>query len=55
MKNSIETNRIELFTKKQKNNQTIQKKSSAVHRDELELVQLSWVRFDYIRNPLKFP
>jgi hypothetical protein len=48
---SIETNRTEIFTNKHKNNQKIQKSSSAVCRGELELVLL--IRFDSIRNPLK--
>ncbi len=36
-----------------KNNQEIRKSSGTVGRDELELVRLSSVRFDSIRNPLK--
>ncbi len=41
---SVRSNRIELYTKKHKNNQKIRKKSDTVRRDKIELVRLSSVR-----------
>jgi hypothetical protein len=47
----VRSNRIELYTKKHKNNQKIRKSSGTVRRDKIELVRLSSVRFE---NLLKF-
>ncbi len=52
----IELCRIELYTKKHKNNQKIRKSSGTVRCDKIELVRLRSVRFDSVRfeNLLKF-